>query len=61
MKTPEKWPDRAHQGKGLVTAKALPERAAALEGARGDERVAQRAARLPLENPPGTVITFSMV
>ena len=52
---------KASERNGIIMAKALPERAAALEGARGDERVTQRVARLPLENPPGTVITFSMV
>ena len=51
----------ATKGKGRITAKVLPKRAAALEGARGDERVTQRAARLLLQNPPGMVITFSMV
>lgn len=42
-------------------AKALPERAAALEEARGAERVTQTAVRPPLQNPPRTGITFSMV
>lgn len=38
------------QGKGQVMAKALPERAAALEGTRGDERATKGTSRALMQN-----------